>query len=149
MGDERPSIRVKAMLIAPNDDGSAHLVSVHPPNAGNPHGYYRLIGGSVEFGETHLEAIVREVEEETGATVRDLRLLDAVESIFRYPGADGHEIVFLYTGRLDPAPATSGAVLTESDGTVVPLVWRPCQGHDVVPLYPVAARDWFERLTGG
>ena len=98
MGAERGSIRVKAMLIAPNDDASAHAVSLNPPT---------------------------------------------LENIFTVDGDLGHEIVFLYTGRLNPAPATAGATLTEADGTVLPVVWRPVRDEDqVLPLYPVGASSF-------
>ena len=40
-------------------------------------------GGVVELGETAAEAVVREVEEETGITVKALRLLDVLDSIVR------------------------------------------------------------------
>src|SRR3954447_2370205 len=113
------------MLIAPDAEGRSHAVSVCPPTAENPLGYHRLIGGSLETGETHRQAVVREVREELGAAIRDLRYLDVVESLFTVHGHPGHEIVFLYTGRLDPQPPREGAALSESDGTVLPVVWRP------------------------
>lgn len=140
---DRSYIRVKAMLIALNDDGTAHAVSLNRPTAENPQGHHRLIGGSVELGETHHDAIVREVDEELGARIHDLTYLSAVENIFRIDGELGHEVVFLYAGRLDPPPAPAGATLTEIDGSVVPVVWRPVDDeHEPLPLYPAAARDW-------
>lgn len=140
MSIDRSHIRVKAMVIAPNGAGTAHPVSLNPPTAENPDGYHRLIGGSVELGETHRDAVVREVGEELGATICDLTFLTAVENIFRIDGQLGHEIVFCYTGRLDPLPACTNASLTESDGSVAPLVWRPLQDeHELLPLYPSAA----------
>lgn len=146
MAGDRSHILVKAMLVAPSDDGAHHLVSSHPPTSENPSGFHRLIGGSVELGETHQEAIVREVEEELGASILDLTHLGMVESIFRYNGELGHEIVALYTGRLQPTPADEGGTLTESDGSVVPVVWRPFNDTDVeLPLYPAGANDWIRR----
>lgn len=143
MSVDRAVIRVKAMLIAPNEDASAHAVSLNSPTAENPDGYHRLIGGSVEFGESHRDALIREVREELGAAVRSLEFVAAVENIFSMDAVMGHEIVFLYTGRLDPLPAEVGATLTESDGIVAPLVWRPLDDDgESLPLYPVAARDW-------
>jgi ADP-ribose pyrophosphatase YjhB (NUDIX family) len=137
---DRSRIRVKAMLIAPNGDFTAHAVSVNPPTAENPHGYHRLIGGSVELGEFHRDAIVREVDEELGAAIQDLTFLTTVENIFRIDGVLGHEIVFLYTGRLNPLPALANASLTEEDGSVVPVVWRPFHDdQEPLPLYPGAA----------
>lgn len=140
---DRSMIRVKAMLIAPNEAASAHAVTLNVPTAENPEGYHRLIGGSVEFGETHREAVLREVHEELGAAVDDLELLTAVENIFHIDEVLGHEIVFLYTGRLNPLPVETGATLTESDGSVVPIAWRSVHDHDdALPLYPTGTQDW-------
>ncbi len=145
---DRSAIRVKAMIIAPNSDLTAHAVSVNAPTAENPRGYHRLIGGGVELGESHHDAIVREVDEELGATVHDVDFLAALENIFRMNGAAGHEIVFLYSGRLDPFPAAAKASLTESDGSVVPVVWRALLGeNEQLPLYPAAAEAWAYRLA--
>ncbi len=135
------------MLIAPSTDGLRHLVSVNAPSEENPVGFHRLIGGSVELGETHQEAIVREVDEELGARIVDLRHLGVVENIFRYNGELGHEIVALYSGTLDPAPADEGGTLVESDGSVVPVVWRPFEEDGMAtPLYPTNANDWIRRV---
>jgi ADP-ribose pyrophosphatase YjhB (NUDIX family) len=137
------------MLIAPNADRSAHAVSLSAPTTENPAGYHRLIGGSVETGESHREAIVREVAEELGATIRELTYVARIENIFTENGVPGHEIVFLYSGRLDPQPATVDASLTESDGTVLPVVWRRWDApQNPVPLYPAAAETWVRRLAG-
>lgn len=135
------------MLIAPNGDLSAHAVSVNPPTTENPEGYHRLIGGSVELGESHRDAIAREVDEELRATIQDLAFLATVENIFRIDGKLGHEIVFLYSGRLEPEPARVGASLTESDGSIVPVVWRPFDdAPDSFPLYPAEAVPWAGRV---
>ncbi|WP_217182771.1 NUDIX domain-containing protein [Streptomyces sp. AC495_CC817] len=145
---DRSYIRVKAMLVIPHADGSRHLVSVNAPTVENPSGYHRLIGGSVELGETHREAIVREVDEELGARIVGLKHLGMVENIFRFDGEVGHEIVAVYSGTLDPAPAEEGGTLTESDGSVVPVVWRPFEDADLtVPLYPAGATGWIHSST--
>lgn len=131
------------MLVAPHADGSCHLVSVNAPTVENPLGFHRLIGGSVELGETHREAIVREVDEELAARIIRLKHLGMVENIFRFNGEVGHELVALYSGMLDPAPAAEGGTLTESDGSVVPVVWRPFDDAGLeIPLYPAGANDW-------
>lgn len=145
---DRSFIRVKAMLVAPDEGFTSHAVTLNPPTRENPHGYHRLIGGTVELGETHRDAIVREVEEELGATIHDLRFLAPVENIFRIDGVLGHEVVFLYAGRLDPRPARTAATLTESDGSIVPVGWRPFDdAGEPLPLYPQAAVPWIRSLT--
>ncbi len=149
MSVDRSYIRVKAMLIASSGDGDHHLVSVNAPTKENPLGYHRLIGGSVELGETHREAIVREVDEELGARILDLTHVRMVENIFSFNGELGHEIVALYSGTLDPAPGPEGGTLTESDGSVSPVVWRPFDDADIdIPLYPSGAREWIHGSRG-
>ncbi len=149
MAVDRSFIRVKAMLIAASDDLAYHAVTLNPPTDENPDGYHRLIGGSVELGETHHDAIVREVAEELGATILDLAFAATLENIFRIDGVLGHEIVFLYSGRLEPQPARRAATLTESDGSIVPVVWRPLDDADeYLPLYPADALPWIRRGPG-
>lgn len=137
MSIDRSVIRVKAMIVALNADRTAHAVSVNPPTVEHPGGYHRLIGGGVELGEIHRDAIRREVDEELGAVIGGLELVDVLENIFRIDGELGHEIVFLHAGRLEPEPAVEGASLTESDGSVVPVCWRPVDDADeALPLFP-------------
>ena len=145
---DRSYIRVKSMLIAPNDDLTAHAVSLNPPTNENPDGYHRLIGGSVELGESHRDAIVREVHEELGAVIQDLTFLTTVENIFRIDGTLGHEIVFIYVGRLHPFPPLTDASLTEIDGSIVPVVWRPISDEqESILLYPSATIAWVHSLV--
>ena len=136
------------MLVAPNRDLTAHAVSVNAPTQENVDGYHRLIGGGVELGETHREAIVREVDEELGATIHDLAFMATVENIFRIDGVLGHEIVFLYSGRLEPLPVVLDATLTESDGSIVPVAWRPFNDSaETRPLYPAGVLPWIRGLV--
>lgn len=147
MSVDRSCIRVKAMLIAPNADFTAHAVTLNAPTTENPKGYHRLIGGSVELGETHRDAIVREVQEELSAEIEGLTYLAVIENIFRINGEVGHEIVFLYSGRLDPSPAATNATLTEADGSVVPVIWRPfSDDNELLPLYPAVTTPWLAHL---
>ena len=62
--------------------------------------FYRVIGGSVDFGEKTEDGVRREVREELGCEIENLELQKVVENIFEYNGNQGHEIVFLYKGDL-------------------------------------------------
>jgi 8-oxo-dGTP pyrophosphatase MutT (NUDIX family) len=58
--------------------------------------FYRMLGGGVEFGETSLEALHREFQEELRAELTNIQYLGCVENIFVYQGQPGHELVQLY-----------------------------------------------------
>lgn len=63
--------------------------------------FARPLGGEVEPGETSQQAVAREIREELGQNLIELRLLGVLENIFEYQGRPGHEIVFVYDGRLE------------------------------------------------
>jgi 8-oxo-dGTP pyrophosphatase MutT (NUDIX family) len=65
---------------------------------------YRLLGGGIEFGESGIEAVVRELREEIGAELDGVRYLGALEHRFDFEGEPRHEIALVYEASLrDPA----------------------------------------------
>jgi 8-oxo-dGTP pyrophosphatase MutT (NUDIX family) len=62
--------------------------------------FYRPLGGGIEFGEYSEQTIHRELMEEIGAAVGDLKYLGTLENIFVFNGKPGHEIVQVYDGVL-------------------------------------------------
>src|SRR5262245_24712199 len=58
--------------------------------------YYRPLGGGIEFGETSREAVTREMREELGAVIENVKLIGMLENIFINEGEPGHEIVLVY-----------------------------------------------------
>ena len=89
--------RVKAMCVF-TQNGNTLASNGYDKNKGEV--FYRLIGGSVGFGEKSEEGIKREVREELNCDVDNLELLTVVENIFTFEGKQGHEIVFVYKGDL-------------------------------------------------
>jgi 8-oxo-dGTP diphosphatase len=77
-------------------------------------GYWALPGGGVEHGEHPLDAVVREVREESGLDVRPVglpRVLDDVLPLAA-PGTVVHTVRLVYD-----AEVTGGVVVHERDGT--------------------------------
>ena len=72
--------------------------------------FYRPLGGGIEFGETSAAAAAREVREEVGAEISELRYLGTLENLFIYEGTPGHEIVQVHEGRF-----VDGAFYAASD----------------------------------
>jgi 8-oxo-dGTP pyrophosphatase MutT (NUDIX family) len=113
--------------------------------------FYRPLGGAIEFGEQGADAVVREMREEVGAELRNLRFLGTIENIFTYNGEQGHEIVLVYE-----ADFTERAIYDrpsieayEDDGAPFKALWKPLDEFDGrAPLYPDGLLDFLaERDT--
>lgn len=97
----------------------------------------RALGGGIEFGERGRDAIAREIEEELGQSISDVRLLGTLESLFHYADTPGHEIVQVFDARFDDAslyqqPWVEGR---ESDGS--PFRARWCDSADFARIGPL------------
>ena len=104
--------------------------------------FYRPLGGGIEFGETSMETICRELMEEIQAEVnrQSLRYLGTVENIFYFNGVAGHEIVMIYDGELQDPKLYEQAVILgeEADGEEVQAMWKSLDefGKGKCILYP-------------
>ena len=134
----RPQIRVKAFAVLLNAARDAHLVWRGSDSTKAPTDFHRLLGGHVEFGEAAIDAIRREIIEETAAELRDPQCLGVLENRFVYEGQPGHEIVFVYSGLLDPPePVSAEGGWLSDNGAAIWAEWRPFVAHDTpIPVYP-------------
>jgi ADP-ribose pyrophosphatase YjhB (NUDIX family) len=106
--------------------------------------YYRPLGGGIEFGEPSQAAAIREIQEELGAEITNLRLLGIIENIFTYKGQPGHEIVVNYIADLvDPSFYNMPIIEANDNGVPFRAVWKYL--GDFVdgryPLYPDGLLD--------
>lgn len=104
--------------------------------------YYALPGGGQNPGETLIEAVRREVAEETGYSVRVLRMSGVYERIVerREPGdlPPSHKMYFIFLCSLkDPDPG----IPTEHDRFQIGLEWVDLSRIRSVNLFPHAIRD--------
>ena len=102
--------------------------------------YYRPLGGTIEFGERGRDTVVREIREEIGQEITNLRYLGALENIFTCEGRPGHEIVLVYEADFaDAALYEQSSVKGMEDGDLpFQALWKPAADFDrgQAPLYP-------------
>lgn len=103
--------------------------------------FYRPLGGRIAFGETGAQTVIREVREEIGAEVADVRYLGTLENIFTYNGQPGHEIVRVYDGVLTDEALYRRQAIEGRDGDTLLFVarWLPLEDFrrpGAPPLYP-------------
>jgi len=87
--------------------------------------FYRLIGGKVEFGEKNVDAVKREIKEELGVDVSNLKFITAKEEIFTYVDTPGHEVIFLFSGKIADKKVLNSKEIANPDSNDFPAVWIP------------------------
>ena len=107
---------------------------------------FRPLGGGIEFGERSVDAIVREVQEELGLSISDVRLIGTLESLFTYAGKPGHEIVQVYDARFDDAQVYQKPWLQghESDGAAFKALW--CNSSSFTATSPLVPEGLYDLL---
>jgi 8-oxo-dGTP pyrophosphatase MutT (NUDIX family) len=109
--------------------------------------FYRPLGGGIEFGETSVAAIQREIREELSLEATSLRLIGTLDNIFTYAGRAGHEIVQVFDGEFDDRSVYERPYLDGFETGFPPFkaYWLDrSQFTGTIPLYPDGL---FELLT--
>lgn len=97
--------------------------------------FYRFAGGTVEYGETAAEAIVREFMEEYDLEVTVGPLIAVNEHFFQYYGKEHHQVTLIHHCELtqtDEIPEP----LWHKEHSSVKLVWRTLSQLRRRPVYP-------------
>ena len=144
-----PSIRPKAICIIRKDSRFLLEYSKWPTEKDV---FYIPLGGQIKYGEYGADTIRREIKEEIGAKVHNIRYLATIENIFEVSDDIGHELVLVYTAEfVDPSfymkPIIEG-VETETDPQLPIVAYWKTLGEieqEDVPLYP----DGLRELLGG
>lgn len=105
------------------------------------HGYAYLPGGHVEFGEGSPEALVREMDEETGLACVVGPLLLAAELRFVQQGTPRHEISLVFhVERLGPGAEPPTDIRSREDD--ISFEWLDLGALAEVDLRPEVIRAW-------
>jgi 8-oxo-dGTP pyrophosphatase MutT (NUDIX family) len=133
---KKERVRVLALCVPRRQPGDEIFVSRGYDRLTQAH-FYRPLGGSIDFGEPSAHAAHREMVEEVGHAVTDLRYLGTLENIFVFEGAAGHEVVIIYDARFaDEAVQRLAHPIPRLDNPQHQALWVPLYHLDA-PLYPV------------
>lgn len=109
--------------------------------------FFRPLGGGIEFGETSMDTVCRELMEELSVEVdrTSLKYLGTAENIFTFVGKPYHEIILIYDGALKQPGLYDQAVIVgnEADGQKIRAEWRNIEefGDGKSILYPNGLLD--------
>ncbi|MBC7825043.1 MAG: NUDIX domain-containing protein [Candidatus Parcubacteria bacterium] len=91
--------QVRALVLGLIRDGDRILVAEGYDSV-KQRFFYRCLGGGVEFGETSLDALRREFQEEIQAALCNIQYLGFSENLFVFEGKPGHEWIQIYQADL-------------------------------------------------
>lgn len=101
--------------------------------------YYYAVGGGIHHGETSEQAVIREVQEETGLTLEIDRLLFIHENLFKSSKPDVatlcHEVSFYYLMKYNGESVVSGS--KNMYGVDELVEWIDLQKYDQIQAYPL------------
>ncbi len=111
----------------------------------------RPLGGSVAFGETAQDAVIREFQEELGVTVEIVEPLFFLESLYTHHGQTGHEIVALFEIRLPEGCLSDEEPIEfyEDNGAPCRAAWFDLDALDRPggpELYPAGLKERLRRM---
>lgn len=144
MSTEYNKVRVTSFAVI-NHNGKT-LVSPGYDRIKDSH-FYRLIGGGVEFGETSLEALKRELMEELGAELIDCKLLDVTENIFTYNGGQGHEVCFIYEAGFVNQANYEKDNIQVLDAPECTAIWVDINEENIGKIKPEGIVNFFQKIN--
>ena len=132
---KNPKLRAEVMIL--NKDHSKVLVQCDENES-----FYRFPGGSIEFGETAKEAIMREVMEEYDLKVDVQKLAIVSEHIFEWKNEKGHHCTLLHWGTVEEIITNE---IRHKEHADIILIWKSIEELKTKPTYPEAIVSYLEK----
>ncbi|WP_459502924.1 NUDIX domain-containing protein [Bacillus sp. C1] len=136
---KRPLLRAEAIILS--EDHSKVLVQCD-----NQETFYRFLGGSIEFGETACEAIIRELLEEYDLEVKIGELAIVNEHLFEIEGKLHHQCTLFHWCKL---AASMNEVLHHKEHENIILTWKNIQELKDKQTYPEGIVSFIEQKNRG
>ena len=129
--------------------GDAFLVAeIYDPRSGIV--LHRPPGGGVDEGETPEQAVRREIREELGIALKDIRTLGAIPHVWHWNGRAVAERAWVFLANpADDDRLSRGETpdVIEADGERWRTLWRPIQSDETLPpLCPAKLAEFLESL---
>jgi 8-oxo-dGTP pyrophosphatase MutT (NUDIX family) len=131
--DPRIRPRVSAYAIATTQD-QLLLTRLSEASPVFEPGLWHLPGGGIDPGEQPVEALAREVYEETGLELLDAHLVDARSYAAHRLGLSRHLVGLFFTVELKPGRLA----VTKTDDSTSAVAWHPMKGLADSMLSPAA-----------
>lgn len=104
-------------------------------------GRWSLPGGTLEIGESLVDGVVREVEEETGLKVKAVELVELLDRIVREDGPEGDRIRYHYVIADYLCQVVEGSLKAASDAAAARWVERSeWNSQSALALDPITVR---------
>ncbi|NHJ49873.1 MAG: NUDIX hydrolase [Asgard group archaeon] len=136
-------IKPKAICVFRNKEEI--LVSEYiNPQTNEP--FYRPLGGRIDFSENSAVTLQREIMEELGAEIQNIRFLGVIENIYHHKGKQSHELMFIYDADfVDPSFYLESIIegYEYTDDRKFTVYWKPISEflNGNLTLYPEGLLD--------
>ncbi|MDJ1476159.1 NUDIX domain-containing protein [Bacillus sp. LS15-K4] len=131
---KNPRLRAEVMIL--NEDHSKVLVQCDENES-----FYRFPGGSIEFGETAKEAIIRELMEEYDLKIDVQELAVVNEHIFEWKNEKGHHCTLIHRGTVQERITNE---IRHKEYEDIILIWKSINELMEKPTYPEGIINYLE-----
>lgn len=129
-----PKLRAEVLIV--NEDRSKVIVQCDLSET-----FYRFPGGSIEFGETAKEAIMRELMEEYDLKIDIQELAVVNEHIFEWNNEKGHHCTLIHRGTVQERITNE---IRHKEYEDIILIWKSINELKEKPTYPEGIINYLE-----